>query len=334
MNKKIFVVIPVFNRLNFTKKCLKSIYSQTYKNYQVVLINDGSTDNTYEYVSSKFPKTKIIQGNGNWWWTRSMYEGVKYALKYAKRSDFILQMNNDLYFDKDYFKNILDTADRYKKTVIGSICVRAQKPNEVVEAGVRIDWPTGLVYGVAQTISNRISYYKNMDVIKDIDALPGKGTLVPVEVFKKGVNFKYKLLPHYIADYEFAINAKNHGFDLVVSTKAIAKHYWEATGISGKKNENRINYARAFNLLFGRKSMNNIVDWITFIKIACPAEFKNRNYYYSLLKVTKAVLSVFPFYYLLPVFSFLGKIYHGTKLFLYRTKIKIQQFPEVYLNKK
>lgn len=334
MNRKIFVVIPVFNRIKFTKKCLASIYNQTYKNYQVILVNDGSTDETQNFVKQKYPQTIIINGNGNWWWTRCMYEGVKMALKIANNNDYVLEMNNDLYFSNEYFKNLIECAKKNKNKIIGSICVRSQNPQEVVESGIRIDWPTGLVYGVAQTVSNKLSYYKNMDVVKDIDALPGKGTLVPISVFKKKINFNYKMFPHYIADYEFAINAKRNGFDLLVCTSAVAKHYWEATGISGNKDQNKISYQRAINLLFGRKSMNNIVDWIRFVKVACPPEHQLRNYYFSSLKVIKSLLTVFPFYYLIPILKILAKLYHATKLFMYRTKLKIVQFPQVYLNKK
>lgn len=334
MNRKIFVVIPVFNRLNYTKKCISSIFAQTYKKFEVILVNDGSTDNTEQYISSNFPKVKIIKGNGNWWWTKSMFEGVKYVLITAKKTDYILEMNNDLYFDKNYFKTLVDTAKNYKNSIIGSICVRAQRPTEVVEAGVRIDWSTGLVYGVAQTISNKLLYYKNMEVVDDIDALPGKGTLIPVSVFSKKVNFKFKEFPHYIADYEFAINAKKHGYNLLVSTRAVAKHYWEATGLSGKTTESKKSYSRALSLLFGRKSMNNIIDWIKFVNISCPDEFKYRNYYFSLLKVIKAALTVFPFYYLIPIFRALSKVYHYSKLQLYRVILKIRQFPEYHLHRK
>lgn len=331
MKPKIFVVIPIFNRLEYTKKCLSSIFSQTYRNFSVIVVDDGSSDGTSKYLKDNYPKVKIIKGDGNWWWTKSMFMGIKYALKSAKVTDYILEMNNDLFFDKNYFQNLINTSKKHKKTLIGSLCVRAQKPSEVVEAGIRIDWPTGLVYGVSPTISNKLSYYKNMEVIDNLDALPGKGTLVPVEVFKNKVNFKYKLLPHYIADYEFAINAKQNGFNLIVSTKAKALHYWEATGISGKANESKQSYLRAFNLLFGRKSMNNIIDWVRFITIACPKKYKLRNYYFAFCKIVKAIFSLFPFYYLLPILTTFVRIYHILSLNLYRFGLKIVQFPEYHL---
>jgi glycosyltransferase EpsJ len=50
MNKKISVVIPCYNVEKYVDKCLKSVMSQTYSNLEIIIINDGSTDNTAELI--------------------------------------------------------------------------------------------------------------------------------------------------------------------------------------------------------------------------------------------------------------------------------------------
>jgi len=59
-NPLISVIIPAFNSEKYIVKCLKSVYSQTYKNIEVILIDDGSTDRTSEIVRSQFPEVKLI----------------------------------------------------------------------------------------------------------------------------------------------------------------------------------------------------------------------------------------------------------------------------------
>lgn len=44
MDDKITVIVPVYNVENYLRKCLDSIISQTYKNIEIVVVNDGSTD--------------------------------------------------------------------------------------------------------------------------------------------------------------------------------------------------------------------------------------------------------------------------------------------------
>lgn len=340
----VFIVIPAFNRLNFTKKCLFSLKKQTYKNYKIILIDDGSTDGTYQYVSSMYPDVKIIKGTGNWWWTRSMYEGVEWALKKARDNDYVLELNNDCYVSKDYLRQITNTARKYPNGIIGSLCYDTKSPALITEAGIQLDWSTGSVYGIAQTVSHDPNYYKNMDIIENIDALPGKGTLIPVRIIKKIGNFNYTRLPHYVADYEYTNRAKLKGCRLLVDTKAHVKNHWQATGITLKRGQ-KYNIKEGLSLMFGRRSMSNILDWINFVQIACPRKYIFRNIWFILCRFAVGLYSIKSIYV---VVFFLQRIYNSIRIFIlkpmskivstlrlsvHRMNIKINQFPEYHLKK-
>ena len=51
MTEKITVIVPVYNVENYLNKCLDSIITQTYKNIEIIVVNDGSTDNSGENLS-------------------------------------------------------------------------------------------------------------------------------------------------------------------------------------------------------------------------------------------------------------------------------------------
>ena len=60
----ISVIVPVYNVAPFLRRCLDSIINQIYKNIEIVLVNDGSTDNSAEILNEyklKDPRIKIIQ---------------------------------------------------------------------------------------------------------------------------------------------------------------------------------------------------------------------------------------------------------------------------------
>lgn len=326
--------MPVFNRLNFTRRCLRNIRQQTYKNIETIVIDDGSKDDTFKYVRRHYPEVHVIRGNGNWWWSRSIYEGVEYALARARRRDFVLLMNNDCFFEPGYVKQLLSTADKYPLSIIGSFCITTSRPVRVVEAGVRIHWPTGLVYSVAEAISTDPAYYRNMEIIDNLDVLPGKGTLIPISVIKKIGNINYERLPHYIADYEFFSRAKRSGFPLIVDVKAIIKHVWEATGYRSKSTESILGIREAWTLLFGRKSMNNIVDWLNFLILACPKEYLFVNMRLSFFRLINGVMRVFPLVYVLPIIKFVPQsLRYELRLWFYRLILKIKQFPKYHLSK-
>ena len=70
MENKAYILIPVHNRKEETVKLFNVLKGQSYKNFKVVLIDDGSNDNIEDILNKYFPDSKIIKGKGNWWWCR------------------------------------------------------------------------------------------------------------------------------------------------------------------------------------------------------------------------------------------------------------------------
>lgn len=63
MNSKISVIVPVYNREKYIEKCIESLEGQTYKNIEIIMINDGSTDNSKsvcDKISKKYQNIKVI----------------------------------------------------------------------------------------------------------------------------------------------------------------------------------------------------------------------------------------------------------------------------------
>jgi len=89
---KLWVCIPVHNRIHFTINCLQSLSRQDYRNFTVIVCDDGSTDGTAPAIKEKFPETVVLEGDGNLWWTAAINRCVKYAMKHAADiSDCVLR---------------------------------------------------------------------------------------------------------------------------------------------------------------------------------------------------------------------------------------------------
>ena len=61
-NIKFSIIVPVYNVEKYIKKCINSILNQTYKNYEIIIINDGSTDKSKKILETykKINNVKII----------------------------------------------------------------------------------------------------------------------------------------------------------------------------------------------------------------------------------------------------------------------------------
>ena len=319
---KVFIVIPVYNRLAYTKRCLKSLDKQTYKNFEVILIDDGSKDNTYGYIKRNYPQIIIIRGNGNWWWTKSMYVGVREAFKTAESGDYILTMNNDCYFDSGYLENAVKASRENQGAIVGSLILNARNHSEVIDAGVKISWKYSLIYGVADKISNNVKFYTDRGVIDDLDTLPGKGTIIPIEVFSKIRNFNYIMLPHYIADYEFFCRAKRNGFRLQVNSRMRLYNFAEQTGESAKA-ETKQNFKQVLHILFGRNSKNNTIDFLNFIILCCPREYLGKN----LAEAIRRPANYIPILHKMRLFFHNMPIYLKQNSIVSKTKLLVHNFP-------
>ncbi len=88
MVQAVTVLIPVYNSAEFIEPCLKSILNQTYQNYKILVVNDGSTDNTLE-ILKKYP-VEIISYEKN--------QGISYALNLGIKNidtKYFVRMDSD-----------------------------------------------------------------------------------------------------------------------------------------------------------------------------------------------------------------------------------------------
>lgn len=107
---KISVIVPVYNTEKYLKRCLESILNQTYKDFEIIIINDGSTDNSKkiinEYIKNNPEKVKsYFQRNSGLSMARNF--GIKKAT-----GDYISFIDSDDFIDKNLFKNLENEIEK------------------------------------------------------------------------------------------------------------------------------------------------------------------------------------------------------------------------------
>ena len=87
----------------YLKKCLESVFNQTYRDYEVIVVNDGTKDNSMKIVD-KYDVTTIYQENQGLSAARNT--GVRYA-----KGEYLLFLDSDDYIDKYLLEKINDSLD-------------------------------------------------------------------------------------------------------------------------------------------------------------------------------------------------------------------------------
>ena len=116
--KKAAIVIVNWNGKKFLRNCLDSVYKQTYKNFQLYFVDNGSIDGSSEFVKENYPRTMIMQLDKNYGFAKPNNIAIKEAFK-DKSVEYIVCLNNDTIVDKNWLKELIKTALKDKK--IGAV---------------------------------------------------------------------------------------------------------------------------------------------------------------------------------------------------------------------
>lgn len=110
MNPLISVIIPVYNVEKYLEKCLDSVINQTYKNIEIILVDDGSTDNSgviCDEYKEKYKGITVIHKKN---------EGVAKARNTGKeyvRGEYFCFIDSDDFITENYIQVLFDLAEKY-----------------------------------------------------------------------------------------------------------------------------------------------------------------------------------------------------------------------------
>lgn len=238
---KLYVLMTIHNRAEYSLACLECVDAQTYRNFEIVVVDDGSTDGSSNRIQERYPGVTILKGDGNLWWTGGMNVGLRYILQKASKNDLVLTLNDDTWFDTDYFERLLQAQSARPGSCVGSLLKNYYDRSVVEDSGICIDWD-GYWYKPIR--------YDEVNEVVEVDTLSCRGTVVPVSVFNKIGLFDQKKLPHYNADYDFFLRAARADVPLYMTYEAVI---FNKEKLDGKKKQRSL-WWRMFN----RKSPSNI----------------------------------------------------------------------------
>lgn len=259
---KVFVLVPVHNRVEHTEKIIEYLKRQTYDNLSIIVIDDGSTDSTPTFLAGCQGIT-TLNGNGTLWWAGAIALGLSHVASTATDEDFVLLLNNDTTFEDGYIQAMIDTSRDIGYGVVGSVLRDIKPPNEILSIGPVIDVWGMRVWDKWQEMTpyEKANLFDNYNVT----AVSGRGALYPITVLNRIGVLRPRLLPHYYADYELSARASRAGIPVVVSTKAVI---YTENDFSVEKV-----FSGFFERYFSERSYRNLIRVIIFwCSIGTPLE--------------------------------------------------------------
>ncbi|MFH0936996.1 MAG: glycosyltransferase family 2 protein [Candidatus Daviesbacteria bacterium] len=237
------VVIPNWNGLEHLKDCLPSIKTQTQKSLEVIIIDNGSTDKSVDYIKQYFPDFRIIELKKNLGFAAAVNLGVKKSL-----GKYIVLLNNDTKLDKNCLKNLLLAAKQHPEVgLVTAKILNFYQKNIIDNAGDSVD-----IVGHSFTRGFGEKDGTKFNQPGYLFLVTGGGSLIKKEVFKKIGYFDEDYFL-YMEDVDFCFRAQLAGFKAWYQPKAIIYHKRMATASK--------NMSLVEPICFRNMTMNIIKDY-------------------------------------------------------------------------
>jgi GT2 family glycosyltransferase len=263
---KLYVILPAHNRKEVTARFVLCLLEQTYKNYHLILVDDGSTDGTADFVRERVPTLTVLQGDGNLWWAGALSRAYKYLFRNEPgEHDIILIMNDDTTFDAAYFQTVVSDEDLAPGALVVYPwqLISAQDKNSCrppTEWGFAIDWPS---------LSTRL-----VQEGEEVDAVTTRGLYMLYCTYRSLGPLHPHLLPHYLSDLEYTIRAKRRGLRLVPSKSSEVLVDRSTTGLH--RDEATTLREFLYSHLVSKKTAYSTLYWGSFVLLAAPWRHKPR----------------------------------------------------------
>ncbi|HDP70607.1 MAG TPA: glycosyltransferase [Actinobacteria bacterium] len=215
---KCSIIIPVFNKLKYTKQCLEALIENTPDElYEVIVVDNASTDGTKEFLACLEGDVKIITNEENLGFAKACNQGAK-----AASGKYLVFLNNDTKVTPNWLDEMVKCVQEdEKRAVVGA---KLLYPDDTIQhAGVAVtDSPHPI-------FPHHIHHKKPSDapevnVMKEYQAVTGACMLVQRNLFEKLGGFDEKFLNGY-EDVDFCFRVREAGYRVFYCPTSVIYHY-------------------------------------------------------------------------------------------------------------
>jgi GT2 family glycosyltransferase len=250
---RLYVITAVHNRYSITEKYVHNLKQQTFQGFQLILVDDGSTDGTDRMVKEVMPDAVILYGNGNLWWAGSLHKAYNYIKDTSTNpDDCVLITNNDISFQDDFLEAGVNLLQHNPHTFIPALGY-SSNDGSLRDGAIHWDFKTGNNWVLSPNDSGNCASTRAL--------------FFCVADFLKVGGFHPTLLPHYGSDYEFCIRAWRKGCKI--------KSFAELTYVFNEKTTGDRDYVKCntkelLRLMFRRRSSFNPFYKLNLLVLVTP----------------------------------------------------------------
>lgn len=287
MQKKIAIIVSNYNCQRYLKECFESLLHQTYRDFEIYLLDNASTDDSIKFTSEHFPSVKILAMDKNY----GFAEGYNKAIEQVD-SEYIAIVNGDTKAEPDWLKNLIRVFNENNDAAIaGSKIYFLDNPGIINSAGKKLTY-SGIGFDIGFGLKDSEKFNKK----KYVGAICGASMLIKKDIFQNlgGFDKDYFLL---CEDTDLCWRVWLNGYKVIYDPSSVIYHKF-GESIGKRETSLRIFYSQRNAIISLLKNLGllrliislNITLAYTLIKLVIYTLLLKKENIKALLKGTISVI--------------------------------------------
>jgi GT2 family glycosyltransferase len=257
----VYVILINWNQPDLTIACIDSLNAISYSNARILLLDNGSQDDSVVRIRTCFPDVLILENHENLGFSGANNIGIEFAL--AQGADYVLLLNNDTVVAPDFLDLLICTAEN--DSDIGVVTPKIYYydfPDRIWCAGAHIDWKTGETHRLR---ADHIDYSTSTDTsLYSVNFVSGCAMCIKRHVLEAVGLLDTRFFIYY-EETDLCARITRAGYRLVYVPKSRIWHKVSAAmGISSPKT---IYYMTRNQILFLCKNTIGLIRAFIFLKV-------------------------------------------------------------------
>ena len=240
---KVSVIIPNYNGIAFLDSVLGSLEEQSEEDFEVILVDNGSTDGSCSFVSASYPWVHLVELPDNFGFCRAVNEGIR-----AAKAPYVLLLNNDTEVEYTFVEEMLAAIRRHKHAFsCAAKMVQYHDRDKLDDAG---NYYCALGWSFARGKGKDVHTYEKEE---QVFAVCGGAAIYRKKILDQIGLFDEEHFA-YLEDTDIGYRARIYGYENWYAPKAVVYHV--GSGTSGSRyNQFKTRYSSRNNVYLVYKNM-------------------------------------------------------------------------------
>ncbi|MBZ0282988.1 MAG: glycosyltransferase family 2 protein [Anaerolineae bacterium] len=254
MEPLVSIIVLNYNGREDTLACLRSLEHLTYRNANVIVVDNASSDGSEAAIRAAHPALTFIQTGANLGFTGGNNVGIRHALENG--ADYVLLLNNDTIVAPDFISVMVEVMEQNPDIgVVGPMIYYFSAPETIWSAGGKIDWTRGLTSMVGVNEEDKSQYGLSP---RQTDFVTGCALMAKRAVWEKAGLLDDKFFMYY-EETEWCVRATRAGYKIMLIPAAMI---WHKISLEARATSPRTYYYMTRNrLLFLHRTRAGYGSW-------------------------------------------------------------------------